>query len=77
MYGLEQQKKKPFAFDLEVELKQKPEKAKEIMHKVQTRINDLKKALRAGEKSQDYDNLGVLLQGYMALQKVLTNVVKS
>ncbi len=67
MYGLEQQKNKPFAFDLEVELKQKPEKAKEILDKIQKRINELKKALREGEKSHDYDNFGVLLQGYLAL----------
>jgi hypothetical protein len=74
MYGLEESKKKPFAFDLENDLKSNPKKAKELLKEIEANANEIKTSLRKGEKSSDFDQLGVLLHGYSALDKVLKRV---
>jgi transcription termination factor NusB len=76
MYGLENKKKKSFVFDLENDLKKNPKNAKEVFDKVDANINEIKTSLRKGEKSADFENLGVVLQGYTALQKVLKRATK-
>ena len=73
MFGMEKQKKKgeaPFLFDLEVELKD-PEKQKEYAKRIEERVNKIKDLLRKGSKKEEYDYLGVLLNGYHALAVVL------
>ncbi len=75
MYGLEKKKEK-FAFDLEKEIKEKPTRGKEILKKVEDRIQEIKKLLREGQNEKEFDNLGVLLHGYAALQKVIRKVAK-
>ncbi len=74
MYGLEKKPGEKFAFDLEKELKEKPGRGKEILEKVEKRIQDIKGLLRKGAKEEDFDELGILLHGYSALQKVLKKV---
>jgi len=74
MYGLEKQPKGQFEFDLEKELKEDPSKAKELLKTVETRIQDIKGLLRQGAGSEDFDNYGILLHGYAALQKVLNKI---
>lgn len=78
MYGLEKEKKKGerFAFDLEKEIKEKPSRGKEILEKVEKRVQEMKKLLREGANEKDFDRLGVLLNGYAALQKVLKKAMK-
>ncbi|MBS0626186.1 MAG: DUF5398 family protein [Verrucomicrobia bacterium] len=76
MYGLEKKPGEKFAFDLEKEIKDKPNRGKEIMAKIEERIHDIKKLLREGQNEKDFDKLGVLLHGYAALQKVLKKVAK-
>ena len=76
MYGLEKEKK-PFQFDLEVELKKDGKKAKETLDKVEHRINEVKNEIRKGHKSKELDDMGILLQGYNALKKVLQKVIQS
>lgn len=73
MYGLEKEKqgKERFMFDLELELKEKPARKKELLEKAQKRTQEIKQALREGEKGKNFEQLGVLLHGYTALQKVL------
>ncbi len=74
MFGMEKQPGAKFAFDLEKEMKDNPRRGKEIMEKVEKRIHDVKKELREGANEKDFDQLGILLHGYMALQKVLRKV---
>ncbi len=76
MYGLEDSKKKPFVFDLENDLKKNPKRAKEVFDLIDANINEIKASLRKGESSADFTHLGVILQGYTALQKVLKRAIK-
>lgn len=76
MFGMEQKPNQPFAFDLEEDLKKDPAKAKEMMKEVETRIGDLKNLLRQGAETEDFDEYGVLLHGYAALQRVLKRVLE-
>ncbi len=74
MFGMEKQKskekEKPFLFDLEVELKDK-DKARDYAKRIEDRINKIKGLLRHGGKKEEYDQLGILLNGYHALAVVL------
>lgn len=65
-----------FEFDLEKEIKDNKVRGKEILHTVEERMSELKKMLREGAHEKDFDQLGVLLQGYTALQKVIKKVAK-
>lgn len=76
MYGLEKKSEERFAFDLEKEIKKKPQQGKQILEKAETRIAEIKKTLREGANEKDFDRLGVLLHGYAALQKILKKVMK-
>lgn len=74
MFGLEKKPGEKFNFDLEKEIKEKPSRGKEILDKVEKRIQEIKKNLREGAKEKDFDDLGILLHAYAALQKVLRKV---
>lgn len=74
MFGLEKQPGKKFVFDLEKEIKDKPNHGKTILENVEKRIHEIKKNLREGANEKDFDKLGILLHGYAALQKVLRKV---
>jgi len=74
MFGLEKKPGEKFAFDLEKEIKEKPSRGKEILEKVEQRLQEIKKLLREGANEKDFDKLGILLHGYAALQKVLRKV---
>jgi hypothetical protein len=74
MYGLEKKGRALFEFDLEKDLKSNPSQAKALVKVCEERIQEIKNTLRQGTESSDYDNFGVLLHGYAALQKVLTKI---
>jgi hypothetical protein len=76
MYGLEKGKGGKFMFDLELEIKDRPGRGKELLLKAENRILEIKKALREGASEREFEQLGILLHGYTALQKVLKKVVK-
>ena len=76
MFGLEKERKKLFEFDLEKELKGNTSKSQELLKKTELRIQEIKAVLRQGAQTQDFDKLGVLLLGYVALQKVLTKTTR-
>jgi hypothetical protein len=76
MYGMEKKKGEKFTFDLEKEIQEKPGRAKELLQKVETRMQQVKHELRQGHSQEVYDQLGVLLHGYSALQKVLKKAAK-
>lgn len=71
MYGLEKEGKKGFEFDLEKDVKKNPQKVKEIIKSAESHVQELKGMLRTGSKGPEFDQLGTLLHGYTALQKVL------
>lgn len=74
MYGLEKKPKHAFEFDLEKDLKKDPSKARELLQMTETKIQAIKSQLREGAKGPELDQLGVLLHGYTALQKVLSRL---
>ena len=63
-----------FEFDLEKDLKKDPSKVKELLKNAEAKIHEIKTQLREGSKGAELDNLGVLLHGYTALQKVLNRL---
>lgn len=76
MYGLEKGKKggDKFVFELEREIKERPAYGKELLGKADKRLQEIKQALRVGASGKDFDNLGILLHAYTALQKVLKKI---
>lgn len=76
MYGLEKSPKEKFLFELEKNIKQKPEHRNELLGKAEEHIQSIKALLRKGAEEKDFDRLGVLLHGYTALQKVLKKIAK-
>lgn len=73
MFGLEKKRKDPFEFDLQKELK-KEKRRKEILEIVETKSQSLKEALRSGEASENFDQCGIILQGYATLAKVINRI---
>jgi hypothetical protein len=74
MFGMEKKGRALFEFDLEKELKGNAEKIKEHQKKAEGHIQEIKHFLRQGSASEEFDNLGILLHGYAALQRVLTRI---
>lgn len=74
MYGLEKKPKTMFEMDLEKDLKKDPSKVRDLLKSTEAKIQEIKGQLREGSKGADFDNLGVLLHGYTALQKVLNKL---
>lgn len=77
MFGLEEKKPdEPKAqFDLEKEI-QDPKMGKELKERVEKRISALKQTLRSGENQEEFDEYGVLLHAFAALQKLMNRVAK-
>lgn len=71
MFGLEKQPKGPVQFDLELEIKEDPAKARGLTKVIEERVGELKNLLRQGVETEDFDDYGVLLHGYAALQRVI------
>lgn len=76
MFGLEKKPKGPFEFDLEQDLKKNPKMAKELMKTIEQKIGELKNLLRQGAETDDFDDYGVLLHAYAALQRVIKRIIE-
>jgi hypothetical protein len=74
MYGLEKKPRHVFEFDLEKDLKKDPTKVRELLKTTEKKIQEIKTQLREGAKGPELDQLGVMLHGYTALQKVLSRL---
>ena len=71
MFGLEKKKNPNFlVFDLEKDLEDS-KKQKSHVKNAEKHIAELKKQLREGASSEDFEDLGLLLHGYSALLKIL------
>ena len=76
MFDLEKKPNEPFEFDLEADLHKDPAKAKALLKDVEERIGELKNLLRQGAETDDFDDYGVMLHAYAALQRVLKRVIE-
>lgn len=76
MFGLEKKPNEPFQFDLEADLHKDPAKAKALVKEIEDRIGQLKNMLRQGADNDDFDEYGVLLHAYAALQRVLKRILE-
>jgi hypothetical protein len=72
MYGLEKSKK--FDFDLETEIKQKPKRRTEILNDAKKKAEEIKNQLKSPKKPSNFEELGLLLNAYEALDKVLNKI---
>lgn len=74
MFGLEDQKKKKqskeFTFELEKQLLD-PKKQKEIRGQIEKKLLRVKETLKKGTEKLDFDRIGVILQGYASLLKII------
>ncbi len=72
MFHANQERKEPlFTFDLEKDLRD-DKKQTELIHRIEKHIQEIKTELRKGTKVHDFEKLGLLLHGYSALLKILT-----
>jgi hypothetical protein len=83
MFGMEKQKKgkkgekeKEIYFDIEEDIVSDPANYKKLKTKVRERVQLIKTALRSGADKKNFDSYGVLLHGYVSLQKVIAKVNK-
>lgn len=80
MFGLESDnggKNKQFEFDLEKDLKTDPNYKKKLSKDIESKILELKNLLRKGlESDEEFEQHGILLRGYAALQKVVNRIGK-
>ena len=83
MFGLEKEKEKKdgkprhFEFDLEKDLKGNPEEKKRVLGKILAQMNQLKKILREGAASENFDNSALLLQAYAALKRTVERTTRT
>lgn len=77
MFGLEKSPREKFDFDLEVDLKENPAKAKELINRIESNIAKIKQKIKKGGSKEELNKLGLMLQGYTALIKVLKKVQKT
>ena len=72
MFGMEKKPKEStaFVFDLEKEL-ENADRRKDLASQIQARVQRIKEILHKGSKKEEFDQLGILLNGYHALAIVL------
>lgn len=76
MFGLENKEPKRFEFDLEKQLKKSDSETKKVLSQIDAQSNELKSALREGKASENFDQCGVLLQAYAALERVVNRTTR-
>ncbi len=77
MFGLEKSPREKFDFDLEIDLKENPTKATELLKRIDGNITKIKQKIKKGGSKEELNKLGILLQGYTALIKVLKKIQKT
>jgi DNA-binding transcriptional regulator GbsR (MarR family) len=77
MFGMEKKPKemKSFVFDLEKELASE-ERRRDLAKRIESRIQRIKDVLHKGSKKEEFDQLGILLNGYHALAIVLGRAIQ-
>jgi len=75
MLGLKEDGKKIFEFDREKDIKADPAKGRAILKTAEQETQKIKDILRKGTESHHFDDFGVLLHGFSALQRVVNRIV--
>lgn len=72
MFGMEKKSKgiAPFVFDIEKELENETRR-RELAKQIEARVQKIKQILHKGSRKEEFDQLGILLNGYHALAIVL------
>lgn len=74
MFGLEGEQKM-FEFDLEKDLKEDHNKKKNVIDMLESEMMTLKNDMRECDpKSEDFNQMGILIHGYEAAKKVLSQI---
>lgn len=73
MFGLEDNQKEPFAYDIEKQIRKDEKKAKEILARLSEHENEISSILK--KESNDKD-LKILLEAYRAMPKVIQRIQK-
>jgi uncharacterized protein YukE len=76
MFGLESKEPKRFEFDLEKQLKKSEVETKKVLSQIDAQSNELKSTLREGKASENFDQCGVMLQAYAALERVVKRTTR-
>ena len=76
MFGLENKEPKRFEFDLEKQLKKSEVETKKVLSQIDAQSNELKSVLREGKASENFDQCGVMLQAYAALERVVKRTIR-
>jgi hypothetical protein len=76
MFGTDKKPKRLFQFDLEVELEKDHKKCEDLIAKTEKEKHALKSQLRSGMDKTDFENGGVILQAFDALETVLKRISK-
>ncbi len=63
-------------FDLEKELKNDFSKVRAKKEYLETRVQELKKLMRQGVDKEDFEQAQLLLNGYLAAQKVVNRITR-
>ncbi len=79
MFGMEQDKEKekkaePTVFEMETSLKKNPQKKKELVNKMQSRLDYIKGFLREGADKKKFEKMGFILLGYASCIKVINRI---
>lgn len=73
MFSFEKKKTPDVPYDLEKEWKN-PSKASAWRKKIDERVEELKSMIRKGNSPEEFRELEVLLQGFLALKKIMNRV---
>ena len=74
MFGLEQNQKEPFAYDIEKQLRTDAKKSKELLKRLADHEQEITTLLKKESKDS---NLKILLEGYKAIPKVIKRIQKT
>lgn len=78
MFGMEkkaEKETKAFVFDLEKDLNREEYRV-ELAKRLESRIRRIRELLHSGAKKEEFDSLGILLNGYHALAIVLARATQ-
>lgn len=79
MFGFEKEKTALFEFDIEKNIKQNPNEAQKILQKIKQKTIEIRSALQNKHvlSSKDVERLEMVLNGYAAMEKVLSKLNQS
>jgi len=74
MFGMEKKSKNYFEFDLEKELKSNSKKKVALLKEVEEKLSKAKTQLKSTSDKKELEQLGHIVQGYTALERVVKRI---